>query len=66
MTDRYTRAVLTIIAAALVGLLAVQLTPAAQAQIEAGCGSMTNPCYVKTLSPVEVYVTNMPPPMMGR
>ena len=45
MADRYTKTVLTIIAAALVGLLAVQLTPTAHAQGQ-GCGSGVNPCYV--------------------
>ncbi len=44
MVDRYTKIVLTVIAAALVGLLAVQLTPAAHAQGE-GCGR-TTPCQV--------------------
>ena len=32
MVDRYTKTVLTVIAVALVGLLAVQLTPVAHAQ----------------------------------
>jgi hypothetical protein len=50
MVDRYTKSVLTVIAAALVGLLAIRvgaaLTPAAYAQ-GSGCGgSPTSPCYV--------------------
>jgi hypothetical protein len=45
MTDRYTKTVLTVIAAALVGLLAVQLTPTAHAQTRE-CGSGVDPCYV--------------------
>jgi hypothetical protein len=45
MVDRYTKTVLTVIAAALVGLLAVQLTPAAHAQ-GSGCGTLT-PCQVE-------------------
>lgn len=49
MTDRYTKAVLTVIAAALV-LIAAQLgTPRATAQFGDGCGEdMRNPCYVAT------------------
>jgi hypothetical protein len=51
MTDRYTKAVLTIIALALTGLLAVQMTPAAHAQIGGGCGdSRVRPCYVEIVS----------------
>jgi uncharacterized protein (DUF779 family) len=45
MIDRYTKAVLTVIAASLLGLLAVQLTPVAHAQ-SGGCGSSSSPCYV--------------------
>jgi hypothetical protein len=48
MTDRYTKTVLTVIAAALVGLLAVQLTPTAHAQGTYSCGSPNDPCYVRT------------------
>ena len=56
MVDRYTKIVLTIIAAALVGLLAVQLTPVAHAQISEGCGSSQSyPCYIKPTGPLEVY-----------
>jgi hypothetical protein len=48
MTDRYTKAVLTVIAVALV-LIALQLgTPRATAQFGDGCGGQTNPCYVNT------------------
>jgi len=46
--DRYTKTLLTIIAAALVGLLAVQLTPSAHAQIGEGCGNNKfQPCYIE-------------------
>jgi hypothetical protein len=46
MVDRYTKSVLTVIAVALVGLLAVQLTPTAHAQV-GGCGtSPGSPCFV--------------------
>lgn len=58
MVDRYTKTVLTIIAAALVGLLAVQLTPAARAQMTSGgasCGwTPANACFVKASPPLEV------------
>ncbi|HXQ12735.1 MAG TPA: hypothetical protein VN805_17220 [Caulobacteraceae bacterium] len=55
MVDRYTKAVLTIIAVALVLQLAVQLTPQAHAQ-GSGCGaSQFSPCFVKG----EVEVTNL-------
>jgi len=60
MIDRYTRTVLTIIAVALVGLLAVQLTPVARAQ-GMGCGEPANPCYVSIAnSPIHVFVDNQP------
>jgi hypothetical protein len=63
VVDRYTKTVLTIIAIALVGLLAVQLTPTAHAQGTDACGGYTNPCYVKaTAAGLEVYVQNFPPP----
>lgn len=59
MIDRYTKTVLTVIAVALVGLLAVQLTPRANAQM-AGCGGSTgSPCYVSNLGgyPLSVRVS---------
>jgi hypothetical protein len=56
MVDRYTKAVLTVIAAALTGLFVTQLTPPARAQISAGCGTDLYPCYIKTQSPLMVEI----------
>jgi hypothetical protein len=46
MTDRYTKAVLTVIAAVLVVLVAQNSTRPTVAQSAAACGSNFNPCYV--------------------
>jgi hypothetical protein len=56
MTDRYTKAVLTIIALTLVGMLAAQLTPLAHAQSDGQCGAISHPCYVKSDRPLYVHV----------
>ena len=63
MTDRYTKAVLTIIAAALVANLALRLTPSAHAQgLGEACGAFGNPCYVSSdRLPVHVFVDNQTP-----
>lgn len=46
MIDAYSKAVLTVIAVALVALVAQRATHDAQAMN--GCGSRDNPCYVAT------------------
>ena len=48
MVDRYTKAALTVIAAALVGLVVQNASPDASAQIQARCGDRFKPCYVTT------------------
>lgn len=48
MIDRYTKAVLTVIAAALVVIAVRQAMPPASAQIQAPCGDRFKPCYVVT------------------
>lgn len=49
MIDRYTKAVLTIIAAALVALVIQGMLPTANAQLGRGCGESTiEACYVRT------------------
>jgi hypothetical protein len=60
MVDRYTKIVLTVIAATLVGLLAVRLTPVAHAQTDPGCGTYPDPCYIKAQEPLPVDVQSMP------
>jgi hypothetical protein len=47
MNDRYTKAVLTVIAAALVVLAVERVMPVASAQSSA-CGVSRDPCYVMT------------------
>jgi hypothetical protein len=59
MIDRYTKAVLTVIALALVGLLAVQLTPHAEAQM-AACGTAGNACYVTNYGGLPISVKVAP------
>ena len=55
MTDRYTRAVLTIIAAALVVIAGKGLAPNASAQF-GSCGTSANPCVITPDSTINVYV----------
>ena len=50
MVDLHTKIILTIIALALAGLLAVQLVPQPAKAQGGGCGdSVYNPCYVKVI-----------------
>jgi hypothetical protein len=44
--DRYTKIVLTVIAGALVALVAQNAIAPAQAQLGLGCGSKAKPCFV--------------------
>jgi len=58
MTDRYTKVVLTVIALALVGIIAQGLVRSATAQPNS-CGiSAGAPCYVMANTPLRVQVTN--------
>lgn len=62
MVDRYTKTVLTVIAIALVGLLAAQLTPRAAAQT-ANCGStVSTPCFVRNYPGLPLFVAAVPMP----
>ena len=57
MLDRYSKIVLTIIAAALSAIAIEQAAPPARAQTgdDAGpCGSFWNACYVRTREPLDV------------
>jgi len=49
MVDRYTKAVLTVIAAALVALAVQQAVPAASAARLECAGSYFDPCWVKVM-----------------
>jgi hypothetical protein len=57
-TDLYTKAVLTIIAAALVAIAWQGGVRPANAQMSA-CGSYLTPCYVETTRTVNVWVENL-------
>ncbi len=63
-SDRYTKAVLTVIAAALVGLVAQnatrEATAQAPAQTQTQCTVMT-PCYVVNVAGMPLYVTDVSP-----
>jgi hypothetical protein len=56
MLDRYSKVVLTIIAAALSAIAIEQAAPPAHAQPEASatCGDFYNACYVRTREPLDV------------
>jgi hypothetical protein len=56
MVDRYTKTVLTVIAAALVAIVIREVVPKAIAQSGMDCGGVTNPCYVDTVYPLRVRV----------
>jgi hypothetical protein len=57
MVDRYTKVVLTVIAAALVALTLIQLTPRAIAQASGLCGyDSRHACYVTASEPLNVEV----------
>lgn len=55
MADRYLKTVLTVIAAALVGIFIENLSGPASAQSEA-CGNILHPCFVTAAIPLEVTV----------
>jgi hypothetical protein len=58
MFDRYTKAVLTLIAVSLAAIAIEHATPEAHAQPEPGCGGLKNPCYVSasSLAPIDVRI----------
>ena len=57
MNDRYTKTVLSIIAAALIALVAQNLTTRAKADASEGCGtSFVSPCYIATASALDVRI----------
>jgi hypothetical protein len=56
MVDRYTKALLAVIAIALVVLAAENSLPAARAQPSERCGNPSNPCYVVAPPGRPVYV----------
>jgi hypothetical protein len=58
MVDRYTKAVLTIIAAALLAIALENALPKASAQ--GGCGTLSFPCVVQFPGNVPVVVANSP------
>ena len=58
MIDRYSKIVLTVIAAALVAIAIQQAAPSAKALSD--CGDYLSPCYVTTRGDLDVYVTNWP------
>lgn len=60
MTDRHTKAVLTVIAAGLLGIAIEGAAPYAIAQATAPCGDARNPCYVVSVPDRPVYISNTP------
>ena len=56
MIDIYSKAVLTVIAAALVALVLQNSFPGARAQMGSACGQARNPCYVASDSREPVFV----------
>jgi len=61
MVDRYTKIVLTVIAISLVALVIQNLSPAARAQISAGCGTSSGkPCWITSAPSEPVYVQSDP------
>ena len=59
MIDRYTKSVLTVIAAALCVIAVQQFTPSAVAAFPTGregCGDYNNPCYIEASSPLLVRI----------
>jgi hypothetical protein len=61
MVSRYTNFILTIIAAALCAIAYQNIAADAYAK-ETGCGTFTNPCFVRaeTAAGLDVKVTNWP------
>ena len=66
-TDRYTRSVLTVIAASLVALVVQNATPKATAQSSLTC-SAASPCYVTNigLTPLNILDAHAKPATGGR
>jgi hypothetical protein len=60
MTDRYTKTVLTIIAAALTALVIQNQFPLAKAQTGESCGNPKTPCYVTSSPKLPVWVAANP------
>ena len=57
MLDLYSKIVLSVIAASLATIAWQGYVSPATAQMGSGCGdSTTNPCWIDTISPLEVYV----------
>ena len=56
MIDRYTKAVLTVIAIALSTIAVQQVVGPARAQLGTECGSRITPCFVTTHLPIGVRV----------
>lgn len=54
--DRYTKGVLTVIAASLMLLVIEKAVTPAQAQIAIPCGTANYPCYVASNQPVRVEI----------
>jgi hypothetical protein len=69
MVDRYTKAVLTVIALALIGTIAGQAIPAAKAQRECG-QDYRSPCFLVVLNCTAVAMqmpsTSLSPMLCGR
>lgn len=56
--DLYTKAVLTVIAIALVSIVFREAIPSARAQLGSGCGdSAFSACYIQIRFPIKVTVT---------
>ena len=57
MIDRYTKTVLTVVAAALVALVLQNMTSRASADTAEGCGtSFVSPCYIATAATLDVRI----------
>ena len=58
MIDRYTKIVLTVIAAALTAIAVRQALPPGALAQNGSCGALANPCYVATPSDRPLLVSN--------
>lgn len=56
MVDRYSKIILTIIAASLLMLALENFGPAALADVSERCGSASNPCWVQSAPNNPVYI----------